>query len=69
MTAFAWLKCEDEEEDCAGLLRRHKILGRSGVSFGCSPKFVRVSMMDRDDNFDLLVQRISKITAAPNSEH
>ncbi|CAK9311977.1 unnamed protein product [Citrullus colocynthis] len=67
--AFAWLKCEDEEEDCAGLLRRHKILGRSGVSFGCSPKFVRVSMMDRDDNFDLLVQRISKITAAPNSEH
>ncbi|KAL0535379.1 hypothetical protein IC582_029708 [Cucumis melo] len=65
--AFAWLKCEDEEEDCAGLLRRHKILGRSGVSFGCSAQFVRVSMLDRDDNFDLLVQRISKITAAPNN--
>ncbi|KAG7012261.1 Tryptophan aminotransferase-related protein 2 [Cucurbita argyrosperma subsp. argyrosperma] len=59
---FAWLKCEDEEEDSAALLQRHRIIGRSGVSFGSEANFVRVSMMDRDDNFDSFVQRISKIT-------
>lgn len=60
--AFAWLKCEDDEEDSAALLQRHRIIGRSGVSFGSEANFVRVSMMDRDDNFDSFVQRISKIT-------
>ncbi|KAA8540784.1 hypothetical protein F0562_024297 [Nyssa sinensis] len=60
--AFAWLKCEGEEiEDCEGFLRSHKILTRGGEHFGGSSKYVRVSMLDRERTFNLLIQRLSKI--------
>ncbi|RRT72873.1 hypothetical protein BHE74_00002128 [Ensete ventricosum] len=57
--AFAWLKCEKEEvEDCEGFLRKHKILTRSGRHFGVEPKYVRISMLDRDETFDLFIERL-----------
>lgn len=56
--AFAWLKCEGEIEDCENFLRIHKILTRSGRHFGMSPKYVRVSMLDRDSNYDLFIKRL-----------
>ncbi|KAL6145959.1 hypothetical protein ACLB2K_056642 [Fragaria x ananassa] len=60
--AFAWLKCEDESvEDCESFLRGHKILTRGGSKFGVSPKYVRISMTDRDINFSLFLKRLSKI--------
>ncbi|KAK6924812.1 Alliinase, C-terminal [Dillenia turbinata] len=59
--AFAWLKCDGEIEDCESFLRSHKILTRSGRHFGVSPKYVRVSMLDRDEIFDLFVERLSNI--------
>lgn len=57
--AFAWVKCEGEIEDCESFLRGKKILARAGKNFGVSSKFVRVSMLDREHNFDTLLQRIS----------
>ncbi|VVA38390.1 PREDICTED: tryptophan [Prunus dulcis] len=60
--AFAWLKCEDESvEDCESLLRGHKILTRGGRSFGVGPRYIRVSMLDRDHNFNLFLKRLASI--------
>lgn len=59
--AFAWLKCEQEIEDCESFLKGNKILTRSGKHFGFSPKYVRISMLDRDENYNLFVERLSKI--------
>ncbi|XP_062193819.1 tryptophan aminotransferase-related protein 2-like [Phragmites australis] len=60
--AFAWLRCDREDvEDCASFLRSHKILTRSGSQFGADPRFVRVSMLDRDDAYDIFVKRLSSL--------
>ncbi|XP_061360392.1 tryptophan aminotransferase-related protein 2 isoform X2 [Gastrolobium bilobum] len=61
---FAWLKCDAEEiEDCAMFLSDHKILTRSGKLFGASPKYVRISMLDTDETFVQLIDRLSAIQA------
>ncbi|KAG1342848.1 tryptophan aminotransferase-related protein 1 [Cocos nucifera] len=60
--AFAWLKCEKEGiEDCESFLRSHGMLTRSGRHFGVEPKYVRVSMLDRDETFELLIERLSSL--------
>ncbi|KAL8057249.1 hypothetical protein ABFS82_04G173100 [Erythranthe guttata] len=59
--AFAWLKCEGEVEDCEGFLRNHKILTRGGTQFGSSAKYVRASVLSRDDVFDQFTERLSSI--------
>uniref|UniRef100_A0A0E0MRX1 tryptophan transaminase n=1 Tax=Oryza rufipogon TaxID=4529 RepID=A0A0E0MRX1_ORYRU len=60
--AFAWLRCDREDvEDCAGFLRGHKILTRSGAQFGADARYVRVSMLDRDDAFDIFINRLSSL--------
>ncbi|CAL9115699.1 unnamed protein product [Musa acuminata var. zebrina] len=57
--AFAWLKCEKEGvEDCESFLRNHKLLTRSGRHFGVEAKYVRISLLDRDETFDLFIQRL-----------
>ncbi|CAO2199191.1 unnamed protein product [Urochloa humidicola] len=60
--AFAWLRCDREDvEDCASFLREHKILTRSGSQFGADPRYVRVSMLDRDDAYDIFVKRLASL--------
>ncbi|KAJ1282420.1 hypothetical protein BS78_03G050500 [Paspalum vaginatum] len=60
--AFAWLRCDREDvDDCASFLRGHKILTRSGSQFGADPRYVRVSMLDRDDAYDIFVKRLSSL--------
>ncbi|KAL5220624.1 hypothetical protein ABZP36_025337 [Zizania latifolia] len=60
--AFAWLRCYREDvDDCASFLRGHRILTRSGAQFGADPRYVRVSMLDRDDAFDIFVRRLSSL--------
>ncbi|KAG5230199.1 tryptophan aminotransferase-related protein [Salix suchowensis] len=59
--AFAWLKCEAPIEDCEAFLRSNKILTRGGKHFGVGPQYVRISMLDRDENYDVFVQRLSTI--------
>ena len=48
-------------EDCAAFLRGHKILTRCGSQFGADPRYVRVSMLDRDDAFDFFVRRLASL--------
>lgn len=60
--AFAWLRCEKEGvEDCAEFLAGHKIVARGGEQFGGDARCVRINMLDRDQVFDMLVQRLSAI--------
>ncbi|GLJ30972.1 hypothetical protein SUGI_0618300 [Cryptomeria japonica] len=61
--AFAWVKCEgrDDEEDCAKLLRSHGIITRSGRHFGAPQNYVRLSILDRNHTFNLLIDRLSAI--------
>ncbi|KAJ7956201.1 Tryptophan aminotransferase-like protein [Quillaja saponaria] len=59
--AFVWLKCEQGIEDCESFLRRHKILTRGGKHFGVTPDYVRISMLDRDENFNLFINRLKAI--------
>ncbi|CAL9118334.1 unnamed protein product [Musa textilis] len=60
--AFAWLKCEREgTQDCADLLKKHKILVRSGGHFGVESNYARVSMVDRDETFDLFIERLMSL--------
>ncbi|KAL8534241.1 hypothetical protein ACS0TY_010297 [Phlomoides rotata] len=58
--AFAWMKCK-EGLDCEKLLREHKILTRSGTKFGSEAEYVRISMLGRDEEFDVFVQRLQTI--------
>ncbi|KAH6809441.1 tryptophan aminotransferase related 2 [Perilla frutescens var. frutescens] len=61
--AFAWLKCEGETEDCESFLRDYKILTRSGKHFGESSKYVRISVLPRDEVFDQFTERLASITS------
>ncbi|KAL1347386.1 hypothetical protein AAHE18_07G001200 [Arachis hypogaea] len=59
--AFVWLKCERNVEDCESFLRGHNILTRSGTHFGVSQQYVRISMLDTDENFMHFLHRLSTI--------
>ncbi|XP_051123355.1 tryptophan aminotransferase-related protein 2-like [Andrographis paniculata] len=66
--AFAWLKCEGEIDDCENFLRGHKIITRGGKHFGDSNKFVRISMLPRDEVFDKFIEQLSIISSLPSSK-
>lgn len=60
--AFAWLKCEGkEDEDCEKLLKSNRIISRSGRHFGAPQTYVRLSIIDRNQTFNLLLDRLSTI--------
>ncbi|KAF9625681.1 hypothetical protein IFM89_025466 [Coptis chinensis] len=59
--AFAWLQSKGMIEDSENFLKGHKILTRSGKHCGVSTKYVRVSMLDREGTFDLLLERLSNL--------
>ncbi|KDP31053.1 hypothetical protein JCGZ_11429 [Jatropha curcas] len=67
--AFAWLKCEEPIEDCESFLRFNKILTRSGKYFGVGVQYVRISLLDRDDNILLFINRLSNITIDDVYQH
>ncbi|XP_071928296.1 L-tryptophan--pyruvate aminotransferase 1-like [Coffea arabica] len=59
--AFAWMSCKSDMEDLEKILRGHKILARGGKRFGSDPKYVRISMLSRDQEFNLFLERLSSI--------
>ncbi|XP_037494811.1 tryptophan aminotransferase-related protein 4, partial [Jatropha curcas] len=61
--AFAWLKCEREEDkDCLEVLKSEaKITGRHGSLFGAESNYVRLSLVKSQDHFDLLLQRMETL--------
>ncbi|KAK1365731.1 L-tryptophan--pyruvate aminotransferase 1 [Heracleum sosnowskyi] len=59
--AFAWIKSKDKIDDCEKLFRGHKVLTRSGKRFGSDPKYVRVSMVSKEEDFELFIKRLSSL--------
>ncbi|XP_045805883.1 L-tryptophan--pyruvate aminotransferase 1-like [Trifolium pratense] len=57
--AFAWLKCVEGIKDGESYLENLKIRTRGGERFGVSSKYVRVSMIGTDDEFNELCTRLS----------
>lgn len=62
MTAYAWLKCEREEDrDCSAVLKAANITGREGQMFSAEDRYVRLSLIRSQDDFDLLLHQLKKL--------
>lgn len=61
--AFAWLRCL-KAIDCELALKARGIVARSGHHFGVGAEFVRVSMLDRNRKFEMLVDRLAHIDSS-----
>ncbi|OMO98704.1 EGF-like, alliinase [Corchorus olitorius] len=64
MAAYAWVKCEREEDtDCYKVLQAAKITGRAGNAFSAEDRYVRLSLVRSQDDFDLLIQHLNKLVS------
>ncbi|XVE55106.1 hypothetical protein DITRI_Ditri03aG0134200 [Diplodiscus trichospermus] len=61
--AYAWLKCEREEEkDCYAVLKAANVIGLGGV-FGAEDRYLRLSMIGSQDDFDLLIDHLDTLVS------
>ncbi|KAL1216473.1 L-tryptophan--pyruvate aminotransferase 1 [Cardamine amara subsp. amara] len=58
--AFAWLGTK-EETDLVSELRRQKVMTRAGERCGSDKKHVRVSMLSREDVFNVFLERLANM--------
>ncbi|GKU90736.1 hypothetical protein SLEP1_g4692 [Rubroshorea leprosula] len=62
--AYAWLKCEREEDkDCHAVLKAANIMGREGSRFSAEDRYVRLSMIRRRDDFDIFIERLKELVS------
>lgn len=60
--AYGWLKCEmEEDEDCYAVLKEGGIISRAGSRFGASERYTRLSLLKTDDDFQMLLWRLSNL--------
>ncbi|CAN0928334.1 Tryptophan aminotransferase-related protein 4 [Linum grandiflorum] len=62
--AYAWLKCEGQEDigsSCYEVLKRGGLLGREGTKFSASDRYVRLSLIKTEDDFDLLIKKLNNL--------
>ncbi|CAL4947760.1 unnamed protein product [Urochloa decumbens] len=65
--AYAWVKCErEEDEDCYEALLQAKIITRTGVGNEVSSRYTRISLLKSDDDFDVLMDRVTDLVNAEN---
>lgn len=64
MAAYAWVKCEREEDrNCIEILSAAKIIGRGGSVFHDDERYVRLSIIRSDDDFDALISRLERLVS------
>ena len=64
LSAYAWVKCEREEEnDCGGVFLKGGIIGRNATAFEADKRYVRLSLLKREDNFALLESRLQALVS------
>ncbi|PIM97444.1 hypothetical protein CDL12_30086 [Handroanthus impetiginosus] len=64
---YAWVKCERKEDsNCAEVLSRAKITGRRGSMFGSDDRYARLSLIRRQDDFNLLIHRLTVLVSEEN---
>ena len=62
LIGYAWIKCEIEEDrDCYNVFKAANIIGRRGSVFGAEDRFVRLSLVKTQDDFDILLHRLNKL--------
>eukprot|EP00257_Ricinus_communis_P019085 XP_015577968.2 tryptophan aminotransferase-related protein 4 isoform X2 [Ricinus communis] len=62
--AYGWLKCEREEDkDCYAVLQGGNIIGRPGNLFNVEDGYVRISLLKRQDDFDLLIDKLNQLVS------
>ncbi|KAL6615941.1 hypothetical protein ACP70R_038211 [Stipagrostis hirtigluma subsp. patula] len=67
--AYAWVRCErEEDEDCYGALLKANIITRASDLFGASSRYTRIGLLKSDDDFDVLMERITDLVNAENYE-
>ncbi|KAK4428364.1 Tryptophan aminotransferase-related protein 4 [Sesamum alatum] len=60
--AYAWLKCErQEDKNCNAVLQAANIIGRAGSLFNVEDRYARLSLLKSDDDFNLLLLRLNKL--------
>ncbi|KAH7525073.1 hypothetical protein FEM48_Zijuj06G0186400 [Ziziphus jujuba var. spinosa] len=60
--AYAWLRCEREEDkDCYADLKAANIIGRQSDVLGSKDRYVRLSLLRSQDDFDLLLHRLNQL--------
>ncbi|KAM3358652.1 hypothetical protein P3S68_021585 [Capsicum galapagoense] len=64
--AFAWLMRKGSEEDCEKFLKGHKLQTRGGEKFGSYSRNVRISMLGKDEDFNIFLQRLEAIQELPH---
>ncbi|KAM3202843.1 hypothetical protein P3L10_030468 [Capsicum annuum] len=64
--AFAWLMRKGSEEDCEKFLKGHKLQTRGGEKFGSYSRNVRISMLGKDQDFNIFLQRLEAIQELPD---
>ncbi|KAK6938234.1 Alliinase, EGF-like domain [Dillenia turbinata] len=65
--AYAWVKCErKEDEDCYEVLKANGIGGRAGTKFLADKRHVRLSLINRQDDFDILIQKLESLVSQEN---
>ncbi|XP_076943996.1 tryptophan aminotransferase-related protein 3-like [Bidens hawaiensis] len=65
--AYAWVKCErEEDEDCGAVLEAGNIKGRSGSTFTEKDRYTRLSLIKNQDDFELLTQRLTELVSTEN---
>lgn len=64
LKAYAWVKCErPEDTDCYEIFKAAKITGRNGEMFGSDERFVRLSLIRSQDDFDQLIAMLKKFVS------
>ncbi|KAF5725657.1 hypothetical protein HS088_TW23G00384 [Tripterygium wilfordii] len=59
---YAWLKCErNEEKNCYRVLKAGNITGRAGKVFGAEDRYVRLSLLRSQDDFDVMLHHLNKL--------
>ncbi|KAE8701596.1 Pyridoxal phosphate (PLP)-dependent transferases superfamily protein, putative isoform 2 [Hibiscus syriacus] len=67
--AYAWLKCESEEdEDCYAVLKAANIIGRRGNLFGAEDRYVRLSLIGTEDDFNMLLERLKELISKEDGD-
>ncbi|XP_039117198.1 tryptophan aminotransferase-related protein 3-like [Dioscorea cayenensis subsp. rotundata] len=66
--AYAWLKCErDEDQECDVVLKNAGIICREGSLFEADDRYVRLSLVKTQDDFDQLVQKMDALVSDHSS--
>ncbi|KAJ7969771.1 Tryptophan aminotransferase-related protein [Quillaja saponaria] len=65
--AYAWLKCErQEDKDCYSVLKAANIDGSAGGNFSAEDRYVRLSLIKSQDDFEILLDKFTKLLDEEN---